>query len=290
MEKRRILIHVDTDPTASAFDAIVAIDAGVDHLLAYPAARPEQMPGIIQGAIFTRGLQDLKHTALFIGGRDVAAAQMLLKQAEATFFGPFRISILCDPNGANTTAAASVLLALRHLPSLAGRTALVLGGTGPVGSRIAHLLGRLQAQVLIGSRTYGRAQTTAQSLATAIGTSAFQPVVCAAPSDIEQVLSRAQLVFAAGAPSASFVEVGWLERHPHVHFAADLNAVPPAGLAGIEPTDCGRQSGPAVLYGAIGVGALKMKLHKHSLRQLFERNDRVLDIDEVFALGQALTS
>jgi hypothetical protein len=35
MSKSRILIQLDTDPQASVFDAVVAIDAGAERLLQY---------------------------------------------------------------------------------------------------------------------------------------------------------------------------------------------------------------------------------------------------------------
>ena len=46
-----------------------------------------------------------------------------------------------DANGANTTAAAAVLAVEKHVAP-AGATALVLGGTGPVGQRVGRLLAR----------------------------------------------------------------------------------------------------------------------------------------------------
>ena len=46
-----------------------------------------------------------------------------------------------DAGGWNTTAAAAVLIAAKHL-TLAETTALVLGGTGPVGQRVAPAVGR----------------------------------------------------------------------------------------------------------------------------------------------------
>jgi hypothetical protein len=44
-----------------------------------------------------------------------------------------------------------------------------------------------------------------------------------------------------------------------------------------------------VTYGAIGVGGLKMKIHKASISRLFEANDQVLNVDEIYAIGESLT-
>ena len=139
MEKRKILIQLDSDPEPSAFDRVVAIDAGADEVFSYGGVRPEQVRGLVHGAIFTRGAKDLKSTAFFIGGSDVAAGEGLLEEVKQHMLPQFglRVSVLLDASGANTTAAAAVRAAARHL-NLSGVAALVLGGTGPVGQRVAR--------------------------------------------------------------------------------------------------------------------------------------------------------
>ena len=65
----------------------------------------------------------------------------------------FRSRSWLDANGSNTTAAAAVLAALEASGgSLEGARVLALAATGPVGQRIARLLGRLGATVAVGSR------------------------------------------------------------------------------------------------------------------------------------------
>ena len=71
--------------------------------------------------------------------------------------------------------------------------------------------------------------------------------------------------------------------------AIDLSAVPPVGLAGVEITDKAAQRDGVICYGAIGVGGLKMKIHKAAIRQLFEANDQVLDAEEIYRIGQQLS-
>ncbi len=150
MDKRKILIQLDSDPHPSVFDRVVAIDAGAEEVFSYGGVRPEQVRDLVHGAIFTRGPEDLKRTALFIGGSDVAAGERLLEEACRHMlpqFG-FRLSVLFDANGANTTAAAAIRAAGRHL-DLKGAPVLVLGGTGPVGQRVARLLARQGAEVRV---------------------------------------------------------------------------------------------------------------------------------------------
>ena len=59
MDKRKILIQLDTDAQPSVFDRVVAIDAGADEVFSYGGVRPEQVQALVHGAIFTRGSKDL---------------------------------------------------------------------------------------------------------------------------------------------------------------------------------------------------------------------------------------
>src|SRR5262249_50848623 len=107
VEKRKVLIQLDSDAQPSVFDRIVALDAGAEELLSYGAVQPDQVRQLVHGAIFTRGAKDLKRTALFIGGTDVTAGERLLAEACRHMLPQFglRVSVLLDANGANTTAA-----------------------------------------------------------------------------------------------------------------------------------------------------------------------------------------
>ena len=124
--KPKILVQLDTDPQPSVFDGVVAVDAGVEHLFRHGGVTPANVRDLVYGALFTRGLPDLSATALFIGGSNVAAGEAVLEKVTKTFFGPFRVSVLFDANGANTTAAAAVMAALQsHGGSLGGLNAAI---------------------------------------------------------------------------------------------------------------------------------------------------------------------
>ena len=43
-----------------------------------------------------------------------------------------------------------------------------------------------------------------------------------------------------------------------------------------------------ICYGAIGVGELKMRIHKRAIQSLFEANDRVLDTQAIYKLGKEM--
>ena len=96
---------------------------------------------------------------------------------------------------------------------------------------------------------------------------------------------RCWLPVAAG---ATLLTAPQLSEAQNLRVAIDLNAVPPAGLEGIDPMDKARQRGERIDYGAIGVGGLKMKIHRAAIQSLFSSNDQVLDLSEIFAVGQQL--
>jgi hypothetical protein len=134
---RTLLLHLDSSPHPSAFDRIVALDAGADEVLSYGAVTEDAVRDLVHGAIFTRGPKDLHHTAIFIGGTEMASGERLLAAVRAAFFGPMRVSVMLDANGSNTTAVAAVAKLQRAVGALAGRRAVVTASTGPVGMRAA---------------------------------------------------------------------------------------------------------------------------------------------------------
>ena len=283
--KPAILLQLDADPQPSVFDAVVALDAGADHLLRHGGVSASQVEGLVHGLLFTRGPDDLKRSAIFVGGGDVSRAEALVAAVRSTFFGPFRVSILMDANGCNTTAAAAVLAAIEGAGGdLRGRRAAVLGATGPVGRRVARLLRGQGASVALGSRQVGRAEALAASLGegySGFGTGDHASIVGG--------LRGATVVVAAGAAGARLLSREILDESNQVETLIDLNAVPPSGIEGVEATDKGTTRDGRRCWGALGVGGTKMKIHKAAIRALFEANDRVLDAEEVLEIGRSLT-
>jgi hypothetical protein len=287
MARPKILVQFDTDAHASVFDAVVAIDAGVDQLLQYSGVTPETVRDLVHGAMFTRGPQDLHQTALFIGGSNVAAGEALLRKVTECFFGPMRVSVLLDANGANTTAAAAVLAAGRHAV-LSEATVLVLAATGPVGQRAVRLLAREGATVRVASRRRDRAEAACHAVAQAVPAARLSAWETTSPETTAAAAAGVQVVIAAGTAGVELLPADVRRRCPNLRVAIDLNAVPPAGIAGIQATDKAAERDGVIGYGALGVGGTKMKIHKAAIARLFERNDQVLDAEQVYALGQAI--
>jgi hypothetical protein len=284
---RKLLVQLDADRLPSAFDRIVALDAGADDVLSYAPVADADVRGLVHGAIFTRGPKDLKHTALFIGGSSMPVAEHMLVSAREAFFGPFRVSVMLDPNGSNTTAAAAVVKLARAAGDLRGARALVLAGTGPVGTRAAGLLSRLGVEVKITSRDAARGSLAARHIAERFHGKVAHAVL-GGSGEVEPLVAQAELLLAAGPAGVQLVpRAAWAGRGK-LRAMADVNAVPPLGIEGIEAGDDGTEREGVRAFGALGIGGLKMKLHKAAIARLFERNDLVLDAEEIHDLAAAL--
>ncbi len=288
-EKPTILLHLDTDPHPSSFDRVVAVDCGVVHLFSYGGVTPKQVMPLVHGCIFTRDAKELHRTAIFVGGSDVAAGETVLAEVRKHLLPQYglSVSVMLDSNGANTTAAAAVRAAGRHV-NLDSAPSLVLGGTGPVGQRVARLLARHGGHVRIGSRQKDRAEAACLAVRAAVPGAKVEAVSVSSSADAPIALDGRELVVAAGAPGAMLLPKKYRTAAKSLRLLIDLNAVPPAGIEGIEVTDKATTRDGVIGYGAIGVGGTKMKIHKAAIAELFARNDAVLDIDEVYQIALRL--
>ncbi len=282
---RKLLVQLDSSPHPSVFDRVVAYDGGADEVMSYGGVTEDAVRDLVHGAIFTRGPKDLHNTAIFIGGTDMAAGERLLSAVRKAFFGPMRVSVMLDANGANTTAVAAVAKLQQAADGLQGRRATVTAGSGPVGLRAAGLLAKAGAEVTITSRR-SDASALVEQIRQRFGVSVGAATLADA-SRAAAVLQDAELILNAGPPGICVVpRAAWAGRGPRA--IADLNAVPPHGVEGIDVTDDGVDREGAKTFGALGVGGLKMKIHKACIARLFERNDQVLDAETIAGIARTV--
>jgi len=286
---RKLLLQLDGSPHPSAFDRIVALDAGADEVLSYGGVTEDAVRDLVFGAIFTRAPKDLRNTAIFIGGTDTGAAERLLAKVQQTFFGPMRVSVMLDPNGSNTTAVAAAMKLQRVAGDVQQRRVVVVAGTGPVGMRAAGLLARAGADVTITSRREDAGAGAADLIRRRFGGN-VRAVVMADASHASPVLEGAELLLSAGGAGVLLVpQQAWLGREG-LRGAADVNAVPPLGIEGVEVTDDRKDRSGTATFGALAIGGLKMKIHRACIARLFERTDAGLDAETIAAIGQELES
>lgn len=286
---KKLLYQLDTDFHPAVFDNVVAYDGGADHVTAYGGVTPANVGALVDGTIFTRAPKDKKNTAIFVGGSNMADGEALLKAVKKKFFANFRVSVMLDSNGSNTTAAAAVAWLVHSAPggSLQDKRAVVLAGTGPVGQRAAAMLAREGARVTITGRDEGRARAAAE----AIGKRAGAEIAALAAADNAaraRAIEGAHVVLATGAGGASLLDEAAWKDHRELELLCDANATPPAGIAGIDVMDKAAARHGKVVFGAIGFGALKIALHRACIARLFEQNDLVLDADEIYAIAKTM--
>ena len=283
---KKLLYQFDTDALPAVFDNVVAYDGGADHVCAYGGIDDANVGALVEGAIFTRGANDKKSTAIFVGGGNLTKGELVLAAIQRKFFAKFRVSVMFDSNGSNTTAAAAVAW-LTHGRSLAGKRAVVLGGSGPVGQRAALLLTREGADVSITGRRRDVTQTACDSLLSRFGVSVR---AIEAPSTAERAaaIEGAHVVLATGAAGVVLLDAPSWQESATLELVADANASPPAGIEGVGMSDRGLLSHGKILFGPLGFGALKLRLHRACIARLFERNDLVLDAEEIYAIAKTM--
>jgi hypothetical protein len=288
-DKASVLVQLDTDPLPSVFDRVVAVDAGVQHVFSYGGVTPQNVMPLVHGCIFTRGGKDLARTAIFVGGSDVAAGEAVLAEVKKHLIPQYglSVSLMLDSNGSNTTAAAAVRAAGRHV-DLSSAQSLILGGTGPVGQRVARLLAKAGGHVRVGSRQKDRAEAVGAVIRQHVPGAKIEAVSVSSSADAPDALEDCHVVIAAGAAGVVLLPRKLRNGVKSIRVLIDLNGVPPAGIEGVELNDKGADRNGIIRYGALGVGGTKMKVHKAAINKLFDTNNAVLDIEEVYNLALQL--
>lgn len=259
MEKAFILHMFTPEKNLSPFDVNMALDAGWQSTIAYTHVELSEVPALVQDAIFSRGPSGVKRTGIFLGGRDVKVAMDMLKSAKKSMVPPFEISVFADPSGAFTTAAAMVAMAerelkKRHGASLQGMNVLALGGTGPVGQIAAVLSSQAGANVKIIGRQLEKAKAVAAQCNAEYG-DGKTGIEGDADANKAELIKTADVVFATAAAGIEVLSAELVATAPQLKVAADVNAVPPAGIAGLGPHHKGSPI-EGSKSGAVGIGAL----------------------------------
>lgn len=284
---KKLLFQFDTDFHPSVFDTVVAYDGGADQVIGYGGVTPERVGGLVDGTIFTRPPKEKKNTAIFVGGSDMQAGEALFSAVKSRFFGDFRVSVMLDSNGSNTTAAAAIAK-LMTSGVVRDQRAVVLAGTGPVGQRAAFMLAKEGArEVLVTSRQQSRADAVAFEIKRRFGYEVTAIEACDAEARA-QVIENADIVVATGAAGVELVKAEHWQSLKHLKIIVDANATPPVGIGGVEMMDRGAERFGVHTWGAIGFGTLKLSLHRACIGRLFESNHQALDAEEIFEIAKTM--
>ena len=294
MSKRSIVHMLDPMIHNSPFDINMAVDAGYEVVIPYSNVKLDEVAGLTQDAIFSRGPAGVKKTGMFIGGRDIGLAMDMLDTAKKAMVPPFEVSVFADPSGAFTTAAALVACVERDLKKnfdlpLSGMRAVVFGGTGPVGLATAVIVAQQGADTTIVDHfSIDTALEFAEEAKTRYGVT-LRATAAASDADKARLLSNADLVFCTAKAGIQVLNSSVLEDAKQLKVAGDVNAVSPLGIEGLGIMDSGEplvhaiNSKGAVGIGALAVGNVKYKLQHALLKETLEAEKPVyLDFRNAF--------
>jgi methylene-tetrahydromethanopterin dehydrogenase len=279
VEKPHILHLFTSTEQVSPFDVNMAYDVGYDAVMPYTNVSLGQVPALTQDAIFSRGPKGVRRTGLFIGGRETGLAADMLDAARHAMVPPFEVSVFVDPSGAFTTAAAMIAavdkqLQKAHASSLAGRTVIIFGGSGPVGAAAAVLAAQAGANVgIVAREDPTRARNTAQECNRRYGTR-IETLEGATGSSKKTMMQGADIVLATAKAGHRVVGRELLDDAKALLVAADVNAVPPSGIEGLDAMDDGKPlqsaSGKSVGIGALAIGNIKYQTQRGLLKAMLE--------------------
>lgn len=294
MEKPYILHFITPAKNASPFDVNMAYDAGYTALATYTDVQTNEVKGLVQDAIFSRGPSGVKRTGMLIGGRDIDVAMEMLDIAKASMVPPFEISVFADPSGAFTTAAAMVAIAENQLKQsfggdLSGRKVAVFGATGPVGGCAAVIAAKYGAEVeLVAHRLVADVQAKAEAYNKRYSTNIGY---CDGSTDElkKAVLHRVDIALCCAAAGVQVISLAQMAGSTTLKVVADVNAVPPTGAEGVDVMAKGVAipGTPAFGLGALAIGNIKYRTQQGLFKKMLETQSPVyLDFLSAFELAR----
>jgi methylene-tetrahydromethanopterin dehydrogenase len=296
MADKQILHMLTPLKQMSPFDVNMALDAGYDAVATYVGVTLDEVTGLVQDAIFSRPPKRGIKTGVFFGGKNATVALDMMKTAKAALVPPFAISLFADPAGSFTTAAAMVacvekILKDRKSRELRGLRVAIYGGTGVVGFCSAVITATEGASVkLVGYDGVQRVASAAQEIKSRFGVT-ITPADGSDQAKQSSILESVEAVFCAGRAGVRILSSAQLRAARDLIIAADVNAVPPTGIEGLEPQ---ANATPFTPHGTLGVGALTIGALKYRIQSalfgqmIAARQPVELDFSDAFALAREL--
>lgn len=282
----------------SPFDVNMASDAGFKTIVPYINVTVDEVTGLVQDAIFSRPPQDGVRTGMFIGGKDAILALDMMEAARKAMVPPFQVSVFADPAGSFTTAAAMVACVERVLKtkfnrSLKGTRIAVFGATGVVGFASSIIAALEGAHVqLVAHRGVERVIKNAAISKERFGVD-LEPVNGETEEQKRDIIANAEVIFAAGAAGVRIVSAEHKALAKHLMVAADVNAVPPPGVDGMDLFMNGEPlPGCAALgVGPLAIGDIKYKTESGLFKRMIASKEPLhLDFRDAFQLARGLVA
>ncbi|GLS42445.1 NAD(P)-dependent methylenetetrahydromethanopterin dehydrogenase [Methylobacterium brachythecii] len=290
----RSILHMLTPlKYMSPFDVNMAVDAGYETIVTYAEVNLADVVSITQDSIFSRAPEDGVRTGIFIGGKNAEDALDMVDRAKKAFVPPFANHIFADPAGSFTTGAAMVAEVSRALKSkfgtdLKGKRIVIFGGAGVV-AYVAAVIGALEGakSVLVGHDGEERVSKIAFTMKWRFGIE-VDAVDGTTPDDRRKAIKDADVILSAGPAGIPILSTSDLESAPNLLVASDVNAVPPAGIAGIDVNakDVALPTGKGVGIGALAVGNVKYQTQSRLFQRMLSSDEPLcLDFRDAYKLA-----
>ncbi|MEJ1160823.1 NAD(P)-dependent methylenetetrahydromethanopterin dehydrogenase [Prosthecomicrobium sp. N25] len=279
----------------SPFDVNMAADAGYDVLATYTSVTPEEVRGLVQDAIFSRSPADAVRQGIFFAGKNAIAALDMMKTAENSLVPPFLVNLMADPAGSFTTAAGMVacaakLLETKFQTTFKGKTVVIYGGTGVVAFSAAVIAAQEGAKVkLVGYDGTKRVGGIAADMKARFGVD-VEPADGSSPEKNAALAIDAEVLFAAGPAGVQILDAEQVAAAKSLLIAADVNAVPPPGVHGVDVFANGDPLGfgQAVGLGALAIGNVKYQAQHRLLKRMITTSEPlVLDFRHAYDEARA---
>jgi len=294
---RKHILHMLT-PLAhmSPFDVNMAVDAGFDVVVPYVGVGRDEVTGLVQDAIFSRPPDAGADTGIFIAGKDVLLALDMFDAARKAMVPPFQVSVFADPAGSFTTAAAMVAKVEKALEKkfergLKGTHVVVFGATGVVGFCTAVIAAKEGASVtIVGHDGVERVKKVADQIRARFGVD-----VAAADGSTDtrkrELVQTAEVILTAAKAGVQVISSEQLAAAGKLLIAADVNAVPPAGIEGLavnanaEPI----ASTKAVGIGPLAIGNVKYKVESGLFKRMIDSEKTMtFDFQDAFSFAREI--
>ena len=294
MEKPYLLHMITPEKNISPFDANMAFDAGWDSIIPYTNVTMEEIQALVQDTIFSRSPSTVsKRTAIFIGGRDTHIAMDMLEETKKHMVPPFEVPVFADPSGAFTTAAGMVAKTEKALKDkfnldFENLKIAILGGTGPVGVASAVISSKAGNDVILIGRNQEKTEKVVEMCNVKYGSNS---VVVGLDENKSTILSDIDVVFNTGAAGIQPMDDSLVKASSQIKICADVNAVPPSGIAGVEANDdvvkMENASNDCYGIGALAIGNIKYKSQHDCLKLMYTSDKPVfLHFEHAFEFAQ----
>ena len=294
MEKPYLLHMITPEKNISPFDANMAFDAGWDSIIPYTNVTMEEIQALVQDTIFSRSPSTVsKRTALFIGGRDTHIAMDMLEETKKHMVPPFEVPVFADPSGAFTTAAGMVAKTEKALKDkfdldFENLKVAILGGTGPVGVASAVISSKAGNDVILIGRNQEKTEKVVETCNVKYGSNS---VVVGLDENKSTILSDVDVVFNTGAAGIQLMDDSLVKASSQIKICADVNAVPPSGIAGVDANDdvvkMENASNDCYGIGALAIGNIKYKSQHDCLKLMYTSDKPVfLHFEHAFEFAQ----